>query len=56
MKETVNIFDEEIQFDGDLIGSLMELNLMINIKNKLIQLDIDSFVKVDEIYKFEKNN
>ena len=54
MKETVNLFDGEIQYDGNIIGSLLELNLIINIKNKVIKLDIDSFVKVDEIYKFEK--
>ena len=42
------------KYDADVIGSLMELNLMINFKNKVIKLDIDSFVKVDEIYKFEK--
>ena len=43
MKQTVNLFDGEIRYDGNVIGSLMELNLIINIKNKNIPLDIDSF-------------
>ena len=54
MKETVDLFDGEINYDGNVIGSLLELNIIINIKNKIIPLDIDSFVKVDTIYNFEK--
>ena len=53
MKQTVNLFDGEIKYDGNIIGSLMELNLIINIKNKTIPLDIDSFCKVDEISEFK---
>ena len=54
MKQTVNLFDGEIRYDGNVIGSLMELNLIINIKNKNIPLDIDSFCKVDEITEFKE--
>ena len=54
MNNTVDLFDGEIKYDGNVIGSLMELNLIINIKNKKIPLDIDNFVKVDTIYDFEK--
>ena len=52
INNTVNLFDGEIKYDGNVIGSLMELNLIINIKKKVIQLDIDSFIKVDTIYNF----
>ena len=54
IKSTVDIFDGEIKYDLNVIGSLMELNLITNIENKVIQLDIDSFVKVDTIYNFGK--
>lgn len=49
MKETVGLFDGEIKYDGNVIGSLLELNIIINIKDKNIPLDIDSFCKVDTI-------
>ena len=52
MKETVDLFDGEIKYDGNVIGSLMELNLIMNIKSEEIKLDIDSFVQVDEISEF----
>ena len=49
MKETVELFDGEIKYNGNIIGSLLELNIIINIKDKNIPLDIDSFCKVDTI-------
>ena len=52
MKDTVDLFDGEISYDGNVIGSLLELNLIINIKNRQIPLDIDSFCKVDTIREF----
>ena len=54
MKQTVNLFDGEIKYNDSIISSLMELNLIINIKNKNIPLDIDSFCKVDEISEFNE--
>ena len=52
MNEAVNLFDGELKYGGDVIGSLLELNLIINIKNKVIPLDIDDFVEVDTIHNF----
>ena len=52
MNNTVDLFDGEIKYDGNVIGSLLELNLIINIKNKVIPLDVDNFVKVDTIANF----
>jgi hypothetical protein len=54
MKETVNLFDGELKYDGNIIGSLMELNIIINIKNKTIPIDVDNFIKVDTISNFGK--
>ena len=54
MKETVNLFDGELNYDGNVIGSLIELNIIINLKDKVIPLDIDNFVKVDTIYNCGK--
>lgn len=54
MKQTVNLFDGEIKYDGNVIGSLLELNLIINVKDKTIPLDIDSYCKVDEINEFRE--
>ena len=54
MKKTVNLFDGEIKYDGNVIGSLLELNLITNIKNGKIPLNIDKFCKVDMIYEFGK--
>ena len=53
MKETAELFDGEIKYDGNVIGSFLELNIINHIKNKKIKLDIDVFVKVDSIYHFE---
>ena len=52
MSQTVNLFDGEIKYDGNVIGSLLELNLITNIKNGKIPLSIDKFCKVDMIYEF----
>ena len=52
MKGTVELFDGEITYNGNVIGSLLELNLIINIKDKKIALDIDSFCEVDTISEF----
>ena len=52
MSQTVNLFDGEIKYDGNVIGSLLELNLIINIKKRIIPLSIDKFCKVDMIYEF----
>ena len=54
MKQTVDLFDGEIKYNGNVIGSLMELNLIINIKDKTIPLNIDSYCKVDEISEFKE--
>ena len=54
MNKADDTFNGEIKYDQNVIGSLIELNLIINIKNKIIPLDIDSFVKVDTIYNFEE--
>ena len=54
MKETVQLFDGEIKYDGNVVGSLLELNIINNIKNKNIPLNIDSFIKVDAICHFDK--
>ena len=54
MEQTVDLFDGELNYDGDIIGSLLELNLIMNIKDKKIDLDIDCFCKVDTIYDFGK--
>ena len=54
MKETVQLFDGEIKYDGNVVGSLLELNIINNIKNKNIPLNIDSFIKVDAICNFDK--
>ena len=54
MKETAELFDGEIKYDGNIIGSFLELNFINHIKSKKIGLDIDAFVKVDSIYNFEK--
>ena len=54
MKNTVDLFDGEIEYyNGSVIGSLMELNLITNIKSRKIQLDIDSFITVDTINDFK---
>ena len=52
MKETIELFDGEIKYNGNVIGSFLELNIINNIKNKQIKLDIDAFVKVDSIHDF----
>jgi len=54
MRETAELFDGEIKYDGNIIGSFLELNFINNIKSKKIDLDIDTFVKVNSIYNFEK--
>jgi len=54
MKQTVNLFDGEIKYDGNVIGSLLELNLITNIKDGKIPLNIDKFCKVDMICEFGK--
>ena len=48
MNKTVNLFDGEINYDGSVIGSLLELNLVIKLKQKKLNtLDINSIVQVD---------
>ena len=54
MDETIGLFDGEITYPGNVIGSFLELNLITNIKNKNIPLEIDNFVKVDTINNFGK--
>ena len=54
MEQLVNFFDGEIKFEGNVVGSLMELNLFINIKNKIIPLDIDNFIEFETISSFGK--
>ena len=54
MKESIKLFDGEIKYNGNVIGSFLELNIINNIKNKNIKLDIDAFVKVDSIHDFGK--
>ena len=54
MEQLVNFFDGEIKFEGNVVGSLMELNLFINIKNKIIPLEVDSFIEFDNISSFGK--
>ena len=54
MDELVEFFDGEIKFGGNVVGSLMELNFFVNIKNKIISLDIDGFIKFESISGFEK--
>ena len=52
MKETIELFDGEIEYNGNVIGSFLELNIISNIKKKNISLEIDSFIKVDTINNF----
>ena len=52
MKQAENLLDGKIKYDNNVIGSLLELNFITNIKNKKISLYIDSFCKVDTIYEF----
>ena len=52
MNETVNLISGNLKYDGNVIGSILELNIISNIKNKTISLDIDCFIKVDSIYDF----
>jgi glutamate racemase len=54
MKESIKLFDGEIKYNGNVIGSFLELNIINHIKNKNIKLDIDAFVKVDSIHDFGK--
>ena len=53
MKQTTKLFDGEIKYAGNVIGSLLELNIINNIKDNKIKLDIDSFIKVDTISNFD---
>ena len=52
MNETVNLISGNLKYDGNVIGSILELNIISNIKDKTISLDIDCFIKVDSIYDF----
>ena len=54
MKETIELFDGEIGYNGNIIGSFLELNLISNIKDKKISLEIDIFIKVDTINDFSE--
>ena len=53
MKQTTSLFDGEIKYPGNVIGSFLELNIINNIKDNKINLDIDSFIKVDTITNFD---
>jgi len=52
MDKTADLISGNFQYDGNVIGSILELNIISNIKNKNISLDIDCFIKVDSIYNF----
>lgn len=48
MRKTADLFDGEINYDGNVIGSLLELNLVMKLKQKKSHiLDINSIVQVN---------
>ena len=50
IEKTVKLFDGEIDYNGNVIGSLLEINLVKKITDKKINiLNIDSFIEVDTI-------
>jgi len=54
LKETFSLFDGEIKYNNNAIVNLLELNLIVNIKDKNIPLDIDCFCKFDVIFELNK--
>ena len=52
LNENINLINGNIKYDKNFIGSILQLNIILDIKNKIIPLDIDSFIKVDSIFNF----
>ena len=54
MKKTINLFHGDLKYDSNVIGSLLELNLVQKIKRKELGLDVDNFVEINSIYNMEQ--